>query len=488
MVREVKLIKDIQAQQRGWTVKVVVIEKAMPQVSKSSPNKYQRLILADEEGNKIQATIYGGDIHIFRDTLIIGKNYYISNAWVKEIGAQYQIVQNNLQWTINGRTIVEEVTGDSEIIVPAVYSFVLFSRLHTYIDSLSHVDVIGIAIEIKPKKEIITNDGLEIVQEMTLMNDNMDTVMLTMWNQFVNNECTQILNIMNRKPIIIGCRLKVSSYNGISLSTKSSSSFVIEPEIPQAAALSIWIGFETKSLSTLPSIEDIITIKMIDNQLNTRRSFWINGHIKVTNLIQPFWYLSCEKCTKATGYEFEQRFNCLYCRHDQVKAMPRCLVIVDLINESSSLNATLFGNQAEKFLGCTAYELMNKSDGDSVKDIEKIATLSSSHKLLIQVKASKHEYRDITRWKYTILSVCDTISKEINTLTQTDTSNDAEVSQVLEIIEEQSGKSLGITELREQMSNEDKVLADLVSKPTARNNATKKLKLMISKSADFMLF
>nr|XP_048323263.1 uncharacterized protein LOC112492011 [Ziziphus jujuba var. spinosa] len=174
--------------------------------------------------------------------------------------------------------------------------------------------------------------------------------------------------------------------------------------------------------------------------------------------------------------------------------MPRCRVIVDLIDESSSLNATLFGNQAEKFLGCTAYELMNKSDGDSVKDIEKIATLSSSHKLLIQVKASKHEYRDITRWKYTILSVCDTISKEINTLTQTDTSNDAEVSQVLEIVEEQSGKSLGITELRdisgsvdnakiEQMSNEDKVLADLVSKPTARNNATKKLKLMISKSA-----
>nr|XP_048331633.1 replication protein A 70 kDa DNA-binding subunit D-like [Ziziphus jujuba var. spinosa] len=211
------------------------------------------------------------------------------------------------------------------------------------------------------------SDGLEIVQEMTLMNDNMDTVMLTMWNQFVNNECTQILNIMNRKPIIIGCRLKVSSYNGISLSTKSSSSFVIELEIPQAAALSIWynanaekamdiicgrIGLETKSLSTLPSAEDIVTIKMIDNQLNTinfltiilfiiinnynikiclyfslckqKRSFWINGHIKVTNLIQHFWYLSCEKCTKTTGYEFEQRFNCLYCRHDQVKAMPRC--------------------------------------------------------------------------------------------------------------------------------------------------------------------
>ncbi|XP_060668951.1 replication protein A 70 kDa DNA-binding subunit B isoform X2 [Ziziphus jujuba] len=145
MVREVKLIKDIQAQQRGWTVKVVIIEKAMARVSKSSPNKYQRLILADEEGNKIQATIYGGDIHIFRDTLIIGKNYYISNAWVKEIGAQYQIVQNNLQWTINGRTIVEEVTGDSEIIVPAVYSFVPFSRLHTYIDSLSHVDISGSA-------------------------------------------------------------------------------------------------------------------------------------------------------------------------------------------------------------------------------------------------------------------------------------------------------------------------------------------------------
>nr|XP_048331437.1 replication protein A 70 kDa DNA-binding subunit B-like [Ziziphus jujuba var. spinosa] len=138
---------------------------------------------------------------------------------------------------------------------------------------------------------------------MTLMNENVDIVMLTMWNQFVNNECTQILNIMNRKPIIIGCRLKVSSYNGISLSSKSSSSFVVEPDIPQAAALSIWynanaekameiiygrVGFETNSLSTFPSAEDIVTIKIIDNQLNTRRSFWINDHIKVTNLIQPF--------------------------------------------------------------------------------------------------------------------------------------------------------------------------------------------------------
>nr|XP_048332147.1 uncharacterized protein LOC112492116 [Ziziphus jujuba var. spinosa] len=114
------------------------------------------------------------------------------------------------------------------------------------------IDVIGIAIEIKPKKEIITNDGLEIVQEMTLMNDKYNA------------------NAEKAMDIICGR-----------------------------------IGLETKSLSTLPSAEDIITIKMIDNQLNTRRSFWINDHIKVTNLIQPFWYLNCEKCTKATGYEFE---------------------------------------------------------------------------------------------------------------------------------------------------------------------------------------
>ncbi|KAH7519857.1 hypothetical protein FEM48_Zijuj08G0081700 [Ziziphus jujuba var. spinosa] len=117
-------------------------------------------------GNKIQATIYGGDIHIFRDTLIIGKNYYISNAWVKEIGAQYQIVQNNLQWTINGRTIVEEVTGDSEIIVPAVYSFVSFSRLHTYIDSLSHVEI-NTLTQTDTSNDAEVSQVLEIVEEQS---------------------------------------------------------------------------------------------------------------------------------------------------------------------------------------------------------------------------------------------------------------------------------------------------------------------------------
>ncbi|KAH7537711.1 hypothetical protein FEM48_Zijuj03G0122000 [Ziziphus jujuba var. spinosa] len=193
--------------------KVVVIEKAMPRVSKSSPNKYQRLF-------------------------------------------------KYLQWTINGRTIVEEVTGDSEIIVPAVYNFVPFSQLHTYIDSLSNV-----AIEIKPKKEIITNDGLEIVQEMTLMNDNMDTVMLTMWNQFVNNECTQILNIMNRKPIIIGCRLKVAHIMVSRFQPNPPVHLLLNRRYPSSCFIichghNMWKDwFETKSLSTLPSAEDIITIK-----------------------------------------------------------------------------------------------------------------------------------------------------------------------------------------------------------------------------------
>ena len=57
---------------------------------------------------------------------------------------------------------------------------------------------------------------------------------LTMWDQFINNECNTIANIIAIKSIIIGIRLKVVSFNGIfisdiSLSTKLSNSFIVNP-------------------------------------------------------------------------------------------------------------------------------------------------------------------------------------------------------------------------------------------------------------------
>ena len=36
-----------------------------------------------------------------------------------------------------------------------------------------------------------------------------------MWDQFVTSECTEIMEIVSKKPVIAGHRVRVTSFNGI---------------------------------------------------------------------------------------------------------------------------------------------------------------------------------------------------------------------------------------------------------------------------------
>ncbi|GMN65417.1 hypothetical protein TIFTF001_034487 [Ficus carica] len=62
-----------------------------------------------KQGNKVQATIYAQDIQAFQDKFQLSKTYFVSNAQVKFTKPQYRAIAGDVQWTINGRTRVEEV-------------------------------------------------------------------------------------------------------------------------------------------------------------------------------------------------------------------------------------------------------------------------------------------------------------------------------------------------------------------------------------------
>ncbi|KAK3198109.1 hypothetical protein Dsin_021524 [Dipteronia sinensis] len=107
-------------------------------------------------------------------------------------------------------------------------------------------------------------------------------MLLTMWDQFVGNEAAEIAKLITTKPVIIAARLKVVSYNGISLSTKSSSSFIINPNTYEAMTLRSWSTLNesilqdivskksyltSASASTVPTNENIMKIDQIETLL-----------------------------------------------------------------------------------------------------------------------------------------------------------------------------------------------------------------------------
>ncbi|KAL2505373.1 Nucleic acid-binding [Abeliophyllum distichum] len=141
-----KLILDISSADTNWTAKVTVVEKSPARTAQYSPTKYQNITLMDPE---VQATIYDTNIQAFEDQLVSSKTYLISNVDVKPTKQQYRSWMGDVQWTISGRTKVEEIQEDHTALLSSTYDFIFFTG------------IIGVALDIKPKRLIQTRFGTQ---------------------------------------------------------------------------------------------------------------------------------------------------------------------------------------------------------------------------------------------------------------------------------------------------------------------------------------
>ncbi|WMV19491.1 hypothetical protein MTR67_012876, partial [Solanum verrucosum] len=94
---------------KDWTCKIQVVDKCRSRDNKERTNKYQLLILQDEEKNQVQATIFGCDITHFEKEFIMFKTYLVFVACVKEPALEYENSLNKFTWTIDKNTIVEPI-------------------------------------------------------------------------------------------------------------------------------------------------------------------------------------------------------------------------------------------------------------------------------------------------------------------------------------------------------------------------------------------
>ncbi|KAM6569688.1 hypothetical protein CsatB_017673 [Cannabis sativa] len=147
-------IKDITPTTESWKIEMRVLEKSGKRTSKSSPLKYQKLMLADKKGNDVEAVIFGTEIDARENTLEVFHTYYISNAYVKKAAPPFDKKRDyKYSWTVNSRIEIEEIqTEDNQISVPN-YDFIMFSDLHTLKEFSKPIDILAIALKMNPPKE-----------------------------------------------------------------------------------------------------------------------------------------------------------------------------------------------------------------------------------------------------------------------------------------------------------------------------------------------
>ncbi|KAL2520740.1 replication protein A 70 kDa DNA-binding subunit D-like [Forsythia ovata] len=102
------------------------------------------------------------------------------------------------------------------------------------------------------------------------------------------------------------------------------------------------------------------------NPLTGHGYIWVYARAYVRVFKQAFWYMSCNTYNKVSSADFNETYECVFCKFSHAVAVPRARVYVELEDLTGSLSGTMIGETAETFLQYTAKQLMDS--GSEVLD------------------------------------------------------------------------------------------------------------------------
>ncbi|XP_022897705.1 replication protein A 70 kDa DNA-binding subunit D-like [Olea europaea var. sylvestris] len=389
MEEQYQLLSEIIFNNQKWKAKVIVVEKQSPKPSRQGNGRYQHLMLMDTQGSTIQASLYDSNITAFEDQLVLGKTYTISKAYVKNNMTNYRYSTGSLQWTISGETRIEELNEDNLEFVFSTYQLTQFHELEQYMDTDADLNILAVAVDMTPKRLIQSKDGNQIwLQDIILLDMNFKTMVLTLWNSFVDRECLLIANIIDKKPVIFTTRLKITSLFGLKLSMKVHSTFFINTPFNSVKQMTEWIrtnfikiddfvfkkSYMNKSPTNLsPPVRSKFTpIQNLQERLLTRQFYWVNGTATTDKIDSKSWTRAYVQLSDVTG----------------------------------SISANAIGEPVEKLLFTTSESLMEETKFGSKTNFEATIKKMQDTERAFYSKALQNEPNS-SSYKFDIIFVTD---------------------------------------------------------------------------------
>ncbi|KAL2456038.1 Replication factor-A C terminal domain-containing protein [Forsythia ovata] len=141
--------------------------------------------------------------------------------------------------------------------------------------------------------------------------------------------------------------------------------------------------------------------------------FWVHARAYVRVFKQSFWYMSCNTCKKISSSDFNETYECVFCKFSHAVAVPRARVYLELEDSTGSLSGTMIGDTAEKFLQYTGQQIMDS--GSQV--LEKIR-ITLEEEQFFYVKGMKKNVLD-NEYKYDIIFLNESVPSMSTSSTST---------------------------------------------------------------------
>ncbi|KAF7133022.1 hypothetical protein RHSIM_Rhsim09G0068800 [Rhododendron simsii] len=169
---------------RNYTVHVMITEKGLPRPASGPSSGYQRLLLQDTQGNKMQAIIYGDNIDILAKTLKLDNTYAITNALVTKFKDQFRFLPKTHQLVISAKSPVEEIKIDGFTVRSLQYNFTPLSDVNVAQGSDAQIDVLFAVLDVgprrKPKNSYVVD--LQVIDSRAIQKQPTDDDIITIVN------------------------------------------------------------------------------------------------------------------------------------------------------------------------------------------------------------------------------------------------------------------------------------------------------------------
>ncbi|NP_001081585.1 replication protein A 70 kDa DNA-binding subunit [Xenopus laevis] len=232
-------IASLNPYQSKWTVRARVTNKGQIRTWSNSrgEGKLFSIEMVDESG-EIRATAFNEQADKFFSIIEVNKVYYFSKGTLKIANKQYTSVKNDYEMTFNSETSV--IPCDDSADVPMVqFEFVSIGELESK-NKDTVLDIIGVCknVEEVTKVTIKSNNREVSKRSIHLMDSSGKVVSTTLWGEDADKFDG------SRQPVVAIKGARLSDFGGRSLSVLSSSTVMINPDIPEAFKLRAWFDSE----------------------------------------------------------------------------------------------------------------------------------------------------------------------------------------------------------------------------------------------------